>query len=128
MRYWGMDFLKCIYCGSFPLRIIPLSWFKQEEVDVSSFQTPVCKHYCSYRDEEVKQGKEYPCFDCLKIEIDEAVLFCKQCSRWYPVKKGIVQILKDSKRSKERDLEFLNKWKDKLPKEVLYNSKPYGLS
>ncbi|MEM0356008.1 MAG: Trm112 family protein [Desulfurococcaceae archaeon] len=127
MRYWGMDFLKCIYCKSFPLQLIPLNTVNQE-IDTSGFEKPICKFYCAYLNEKIEKNRDYPCFDCLKIEIIEAVMYCKNCGRWYPVRNSIIQILKDSKRDRKKDLEFLNKWRDKLPDEITLKGKPFNLS
>ncbi len=65
-------------------------------------------------------------------EIDEALIVCSKCGRWYPVIDGIVCMLPDEMRleQKQRHVEtaFLEKWKDRIPEHVLDNGRPFGLS
>ena len=42
--------------------------------------------------------------------IKEGVLFCLQCSRFYPIIEEIPVMLPDELRDKEKDIEFLKKW------------------
>ncbi|MET1159956.1 MAG: Trm112 family protein [Thermoprotei archaeon] len=127
MRYWGLDYLRCIYCKAFPLKLIPLETTK-EEVDVSGLELPLCKNYCGYLNEHIKPSKEYPCKECLSIGVKTGVLYCEKCKHWYPIRDGIVHILRDSKRREGEDKEFLRKWRDKLPREVLIEGKPYNIA
>ncbi|MEM1628128.1 MAG: Trm112 family protein [Desulfurococcaceae archaeon] len=126
MRYWGLDIVRCVHCKNFPLEIIVIESEKQN-IDVSGIQTPLCKSYCGYLKENVQSSKEYPCLDCLKTGIKTAVLYCPECKRWYPVRDGIVHLLTDNRRKKERDLEFLRKYKDHIPKYILEEGKPFNL-
>ena len=127
MRYWGLDYLRCLYCKNFPLEIVILD-SREEDVDTSGLEFPLCKNYCAYLKEEVKPGKQYPCEKCLRVAINEAVLYCPKCKRWYPVRNGIVYMLRDGKRREESDKEFLRKWRDKLPEEILREGKPYNIA
>ncbi len=65
-------------------------------------------------------------------EIDEALLTCPSCGRWYPVINGIACLLPDEDRKDpsqlNRELSFLKRWKDRIPKEILENGKPFGYS
>lgn len=127
MRYWGLDFIRCLHCKNYPLKLIPLETV-EEDVDTTGLELPLCRNYCAYLDKSIKQGEEYPCEKCLRIGIRTGVLYCSKCNRWYPVKNGIVYLLRDNKRRKESEIEFLKKWKEKLPKEIVYNGLPYNLS
>lgn len=127
MRYWGLDYIRCIYCKNYPLKLIPLEVVR-EEVDTSGLEFPLCKNYCGYLDKNVVQGVEYPCKECLAIGIRSGVLYCEKCGRWYPIKTGILHMLRDSKRRENADKEFLRKWKDKLPREILVEGKPYNIA
>jgi uncharacterized protein YbaR (Trm112 family) len=60
--------------------------------------------------------------------IISGVLTCKQCNRYYPVIDEIPVMLPDELRKKDEDLAFLNKWKDKLPKEIVQGGQPTNLS
>ncbi|GBC75618.1 hypothetical protein HRbin06_00937 [archaeon HR06] len=59
--------------------------------------------------------------------IIDGVLICNKCNRYYPIIDEIPEMLPDELRSKERELEFLKKWKDKLPEKVIYDGKPFNL-
>ena len=65
-------------------------------------------------------------------EIDEALITCPICSRWYPVIDGIACMLPDDQRmdGKQRIEEraFLERWKEKVPPEILTGGTPFGLS
>ncbi|MBN2336095.1 hypothetical protein JXL21_11095 [Candidatus Bathyarchaeota archaeon] len=64
------------------------------------------------------------------IEVEEGLLWCPKCGRWYPIGSAvetIPELMPDDLREKERDLEWLAKWKDKLPDEVLTEGKPFTL-
>ena len=59
-------------------------------------------------------------------EIDEGVIFCEKCNRWYPIIETIPQMLPDDLREKE-EINFLKKWKSKLPNTITANGKPFNL-
>lgn len=127
MRYWGLDYITCVHCKNFPLKIIVLD-MRKENVDTSGLEFPLCRNYCGYLGENIVSNKKYPCEECLRIAINEAVLYCSKCKRWYPVKNGIVYMLRDNKRRPGSDKEFLKKWREKIPREILLEGKPYNLS
>jgi uncharacterized protein len=58
----------------------------------------------------------------------DGVLTCSACQRFYPIIDEIPVMLPDDLRSKKEDMEFLAKWKERLPKEVLASGKPVNLS
>ncbi len=127
MRYWGIDFIRCPHCKNFPLKIIPLE-VVEEDVDTSGLEFPLCRNYCAYLGKIIKPGEQYPCDKCLRIGIKTGVLYCENCKRWYPIKNGIVYLLKDNKRKEKSDKEFLAIWKEELPEYIVYEGKPYNLS
>lgn len=66
----------------------------------------------------------------LKSEGDlivDGVLVCTQCNRFYPIIDEIPVMLPDDLRNKTEDMEFLTKYKDKLPEKVAKQGKPYHL-
>ena len=86
--------------------------------------------------EEKKLLKDYPeGIDVLYrylnlVEVEEGLLRCPKCGRWYPIGSAvetIPELMPDDLREKERDLEWLAKWKDKVPEEVLTEGKPFTL-
>ena len=65
-------------------------------------------------------------------EIDEALITCPKCGRWYPVIDGIACMLPDNLRmdGKQRieETSFLERWKEKISLEIKENGIPFGLS
>ena len=63
-------------------------------------------------------------------EIDEALLTCPKCNRWYPVIEGIACMLPDDLRLKGKqhieEAKFLKKWKERVGTEILQNGIPFG--
>ena len=62
-----------------------------------------------------------------KDEIVEGVIVCPKCLRWYPIRDEIPEMLPDELRKDAEDLPFLKKWKDKIPKNVVAEGKPFNL-
>jgi uncharacterized protein YbaR (Trm112 family) len=56
----------------------------------------------------------------------EGLLLCKSCQRFYPIVEEIPIILPDELRDKKKDIEFLNKWKERIPVDLLTNLKPWS--
>ena len=59
--------------------------------------------------------------------IIEGVLFCSQCSRFYPIIEEIPVMLPDELRDKEKDIQFLQKWHEKIPSKIIKNGHPWHL-
>ncbi|HEY7778453.1 MAG TPA: Trm112 family protein [Nitrososphaeraceae archaeon] len=59
--------------------------------------------------------------------IKEGVLFCSQCLRYYPVIEEIPVMLPDELRDKEKDIQFLQKWHEKIPTKITKNGNPWHL-
>ena len=75
--------------------------------------------------------KHYP-LDLLEFSlrddvIVDGVLLCSECSRYYPIIDEIPVMLPDNLRNKKEDVEFLRKWKEKLPDKVTQGGKPWSL-
>ena len=67
---------------------------------------------------------------CNLIEVKEGLLVCPECGRWYPIGSAvetIPEMLPDDLRERERDIEWLTKWKEKIPKVVLEQGRPFTL-
>lgn len=45
-----------------------------------------------------------------EFEIEDAVIRCPECNRWFPVFENIPQMLPDNVRDPEKDQQFLEKW------------------
>ena len=64
------------------------------------------------------------------IEVKEGLLFCPECGRWYPIGSSvetIPELMPDDLREKVKELEWLKKWKDLVPKKVIEEGKPYTI-
>lgn len=59
--------------------------------------------------------------------IEDGVLFCNTCLRFYPIVEEIPIILPDELRDKNNDLEILKKWSNSLPDKIVKNSNPWHL-
>jgi uncharacterized protein YbaR (Trm112 family) len=56
--------------------------------------------------------------------IVDGALFCTQCGRFYPIIDEIPVMLPDDLRNRNEDLDFLAKWRDKLPEKIVKQGKP----
>jgi uncharacterized protein YbaR (Trm112 family) len=103
MKPWLMDILAC-----------PASDCRSK-LDLEVFDS----HTVKSNDEEVE-------------EIDEALITCPKCSRWYPVIDGIPCMLPDNLRMEEKqhreETAFLERWKGKIRPDIIENGIPFGLS
>lgn len=59
--------------------------------------------------------------------IVDGVLVCIQCGRFYPIIDEIPVMLPDDLRNKNEDIDFLAKYREKLPEKVVKLGKPYHL-
>ena len=59
--------------------------------------------------------------------IVDGVLLCHQCGRYYPIIDEIPVMLPDSLRNRKEDLEFLERWKAKIPAAVSGGGLPWNL-
>ncbi|HRR53800.1 MAG TPA: Trm112 family protein [Candidatus Methanomethylicus sp.] len=62
-----------------------------------------------------------------KEEIDEGVLLCSGCGRWYPIIETIPHMLPDDLRDANEDRGFLERWRAVMPEVVLKSGKPFSL-
>ena len=65
--------------------------------------------------------------DVKEEAIHEGVIFCSKCSRFYPIIDEIPIMLPDELRDKEQDMEFLRKYKDKIPEKIATKGSPWHL-
>ncbi len=125
MKYSLINIIACPICKNFPLKLIVFnSKTYQRNVLV---EKPFCDLYCGFKQNYVKDIKETPCDECLRVEVVEGILICSKCLRWYPIIDEIPRMLPDDLRRGSEDIEFLKKYSDKIPKEVLEGGKPHNI-
>ena len=129
-----LDILACPIDKNYPLELIELN-VKELEKDHK-----IKEYFASFNPNEnnsivkinndnndkIKEAKEIEQNAKVIIVID-GILYCKKCSRFYPIIDEIPIMLPDELREKEKDLQFLTKWKDSIPGEILTNSNPWHL-
>jgi uncharacterized protein YbaR (Trm112 family) len=57
--------------------------------------------------------------------IQEGLLLCRTCMRFYPITEEIPIILPDELRDKKKDIDFLHTWNKSIPGDLLRNLKPW---
>ncbi len=77
---------------------------------------PICKHY-PLGLEIFKEGEE----------IEEGMLTCENCGRWYPIMETIPHMLPDELRDAKEERGFLERWKDHVPEKILRAGKPFNM-
>ena len=127
-----LDILACPLDKNYPLELIELN-VKELEKEHKVKQnyhplnndenTPIVK---KNNNGEGNKANEIKRNEKVIIVID-GILYCKKCSRFYPIIDEIPIMLPDELREKEKDLQFLTKWKHSIPEEILTNSNPWHL-
>jgi uncharacterized protein len=59
--------------------------------------------------------------------ISDGVLFCNKCYRFYPIIDEIPVLLPDELREKQKDIDFLQEWNNKIPSKVINEGNPWHL-
>lgn len=127
-----LDILACPLDKNYPLELIELNVKELEKEDkVKENYHPVNNDENNSivkknnngegnKINEIKQNEKV-------IIVIDGILYCKKCSRFYPIIDEIPIMLPDELREKEKDLQFLTKWKHSIPEEILTNSNPWHL-
>ena len=127
-----LDILACPLDKNYPLELIELNVKELEKEDKvkenyhplnNDENTPIVK---KDNNDGGNKANEIKRNDKVIIVID-GILYCKKCSRFYPIIDEIPIMLPDELREKEKDLQFLTKWKHSIPEEILTNSNPWHL-
>ena len=60
-----------------------------------------------------------------ELVIEEGILFCNQCRRFYPIIDEIPIMLPDELRDRDKDLRFLMRWQGRIPNRIIRDRQPY---
>ena len=127
-----LDILACPLDKNYPLELIELNVKELEKEDKvkenyhplnNDENNPIVEKNNNgegNKANEIKQNEKV-------IIVIDGILYCKKCSRFYPIIDEIPIMLPDELREKEKDLQFLTKWKHSIPEEILTNSNPWHL-
>lgn len=122
-----MDLLACPMCKKFPLKLIT---FVIEEREKPKELPSKCPLYCALKNGRVEDVKPTDdlCLDCFSKEVVEGLIICEGCQRWYPIIDEIPHMLPDDQRIMDpnEELEFMKKWLEKFPREILESGKPFN--
>jgi uncharacterized protein YbaR (Trm112 family) len=114
-------------CKGFPLKAHVFSEIEGEEVRVDKVP---CELYCGFHQEFTSKLDERElledCKRCLRMKVQEALLVCGKCGRWYPVEEEIPRMMPDELRDKE-EVAFLRKHEKEIPAKVLKEGLPFHL-
>ena len=61
------------------------------------------------------------------VIITDGILFCNKCYRFYPIIDEIPILLPDELREKQKDINFLHKWHNKIPSKVINEANPWHI-
>ena len=132
MKKHMLDILACPIDKNYPLDLIELNVKDLEKEFLEENNHPINKEEeqnnikkknnrdIVNQENEIKDNEKV-------IVIIDGILYCKKCSRFYPIIDEIPIMLPDELREKEKDLQFLKKWKNCIPENILKNSNPWHL-
>jgi uncharacterized protein YbaR (Trm112 family) len=84
---------------------------------------PIDKHYpLELFEINVKNNN-----DDKDVIITDGILFCNKCSRFYPIIDEIPILLPDELREKQKDINFLHKWHNRIPSKVINEGNPWHI-
>ncbi len=127
-----LDILACPIDKNYPLDLIELNVKDLEKEFLKENNHPINneeeqKNIIKQNNrDKVNQENEIKDNEKVIVIID-GILYCKKCSRFYPIIDEIPIMLPDELREKEKDIQFLKKWKDCIPEDILKNSNPWHL-
>lgn len=130
-----LDILACPIDKHYPLELIELDT-KEEIYEIrenkkkgienneKNIQKNNNNNDIAFKDSRLSE--EYTRQDKVIVIVD-GILYCDKCVRFYPIIDEIPIMLPDELREKEKDLEFLAKWKDNIPEKILNHANPWHL-
>jgi uncharacterized protein len=133
MKKYMLDILACPIDKNYPLELIELAIKNLEKDNLKENVHPTNNEENNnsikkiQNDSGLNHKNEIHDNDEQVTVIIDGILFCKKCSRFYPIIDEIPIMLPDELRDKQKDLQFLKKWENSLPELILKNSNPWHL-
>ncbi len=133
MKKYMLDILACPIDKNYPLELIELAIKNLEKDNLKENVHPTNNEENNnsikkiQNDSGLNHKNEIHDNDEQVTVIIDGILFCKKCSRFYPIIDEIPIMLPDELRDKHKDLQFLKKWENSLPELILKNSNPWHL-
>lgn len=84
---------------------------------------PIDKHFPL----ELEEFKTVEDSDINEILIQEGILSCPNCNRFFPIIEEIPILLPDELRDKQKDIEFLKVWRERIPEKIIKYGNPWHL-
>ena len=84
---------------------------------------PIDKHYPL----ELEEFKTIEDSNIKEILIQEGILSCPSCNRFFPIIEEIPILLPDELRDKQKDIEFLKIWRERIPEKIIKYGNPWHL-
>ncbi len=112
----------------FELKTRPMGYVAQSGENKSEFESGLKSNNNRAQDSTVKASNTADMENTDNdVIIEDGILFCNSCLRFYPIVEEIPIILPDELRDKNNDLDILRKWCDSLPEKVVKRSLPWHL-
>lgn len=109
----------------FEFKTRPMGNIAQSEEKKSGSESALKSNNNRAQDSTVKPGNAVDIDN--DVVIEDGMLFCNSCLRFYPIVEEIPIILPDELRDKNNDLDILRKWSNSLPEKVVKRSLPWHL-
>ncbi len=116
VKYRLANYLMCPICKTYPLE---LTIFKEVVVEDRDIQVNPCDYYCAYLDKREAEIVDPPCRECMKHEIIDGYYRCGSCGEWYPIIDKIAIMHHGEYRPKKAIREFIERYRDKIPSELI---------
>ncbi len=115
VRYYHLELLACPECRNPFLLVYSLKEIRSS-VSKEAASKLKCRRWCYLYNMPASRVPLSSCIKtCMHREIEEGVIVCTYCGRWYPIVKTIPVMMDDKYRDKDRDEAFANNVRGKLP-------------
>ena len=115
VRYYHLELLACPECRN-PFLIVYSIKELKADISEEAASKLKCRRWCYLYNMPASRVPLSSCVKtCMYREIEEGVIVCTYCGRWYPIVKTIPVMMDDKYRDKERDREFAEKVRGKIP-------------